>query len=102
MIRHLIDKETAIKDMVTDFASHGNRLIDAYEKGLEEYLDSLKANNDRTCHNLMKVFENAQRDRAVTSKAVLKQQVQNMKAQRERQQEAVMGRMAAALAACAE
>lgn len=102
MIRHLIDKETAIKDMVTDFASNGNRLIENYKKGRQEYIDSLRANSETRHQNLVKMFEKAQADRARTSKAVVKWQVGDMKAQWQTRQEALMGSVAAALAACAE
>ncbi len=88
--------------MVTDFASHGNRLIEGYEQGLQEHIDSCRANNDRRHQNLKKMFEKAQADRATTSKAVVKRRVQDVKAQWETQQEALMAKMAAALAACAE
>lgn len=102
MVRHLIDKETAIKDMVTDFASHGKNLIDFYENGLQEYTNSHRVNNDLRYENLANVFKKAQADRATTSKAVVKRRVQDMKAQWETQQEALKETVAAALAACAE
>lgn len=102
MIRHLIDKETAIEDVVTDFANHGNRLVDSYEKAIREQSDLHQANNDRRHQKLVKVLEKARADVAMTSKAVAKRNVHNMQAQRQRQQEALMRKMAVALEACAE
>lgn len=88
--------------MVTDFARHGNRLVESYEKGLQDYVDSHKANNDRTRQTLVKVFQKAQADRGMTSKAVVKRNVQNMKARWETQQAVLREKMATALAACAQ
>lgn len=102
MIRHLVDKETAVGDIVTDFASRGNSLVESYEKGLQDEFDSHRANNDRRHANMVKTFEKAQAGRAATSKAVVKSHVQDMKAQWEIRQQALMGKMAAAMAACAE
>lgn len=87
--------------MVTDFANRGNKLVEGYEKGLQDYINSCRTNIDRRHHDLVKIFEKAQKDRAVTSRAVAERRVQDMKAQWETQQEALMEKMAAALAACA-
>ena len=102
LIRHLIDKETAIEDMVRDFASHGNGLVNRYEKALRERIDSHEAYNDRKRQNLAKIFEKAKADVATTSKSVSKRHVQNMQAQWKAHQEALMGKVTAALEACAE
>ena len=88
--------------MVTDFAKHGNRLIDSYEKALQEQIDTHKANNEQRRQNLVKRFEKAQADVATTSKEVVKRHVRNMQAQWKTQQEALMSKTAAALEACAE
>ncbi len=88
--------------MVTDFTSHGHRLVESYEKALQEQIDSDKANNDQRQQKLVKMFEKAQADRAMTSKAVGKRHVQEMRAQWETQQEALMKEMASALEACTE
>lgn len=92
MIRHLVDKETAIKDMVTDFSNQGNRLVEGYEKALEEQIDSYRAHNDRRQLELVEVFEKAEADRATTSKAVTKRSVRSLQAQRETQQKALMSK----------
>ena len=102
MTRHLIDKETAIKDMVTDFANQGNRIVERYEKAQQEYFDLYKANNDQRHQNLVKMFEKAEADVAATSKAVAKGHVQKMHEQWKTRQEVLMRKMAAAFAACAE
>ena len=102
MIRHLVDKETAIMDMANDYKIQGTSLVESYEKGLQDHIDSYKANNERRHQNLVKVFEKAQTDRATTSKSVIRRHVQGMNAQWETHQKALMGRMAAALAACRE
>ena len=102
MIRHLVDKETAIKDMVTDFAKHGNSLVDSYEKAIQERLSAHKAYNDRKCQDLIKIFERAQADAARTSKEFTKHNVQNMHAQWKSHQEALTRQMNAALEACAD
>ena len=98
----MIDKETAINDIVTDFANHGNNLIEGYEKGLQEHIDARKADHDLMRQNLEKYFRKAQADRERTSKAVATRSVRKMKAQWEEQQKALKMGMAAALAACAE
>ena len=87
--------------MVTDFANRGNNFVDGYEHGLQDYIDYCRANIDRRHQDLVKIFEKAQEDRAMTSRAVAKRRVQDMKTQWETQQEALKGKMAAALAACA-
>ena len=102
MIRHLVNKETAIKDMVTDFAKHGNSLVDGYEKAVKERLGSHIEYNDRKRQDLIKIFEKAQADVARTSKAVTKPDVQKMHAEWKSHQEALMRQMNAALEACAE
>ena len=102
MIRHLVDKETAIMDMVNDFAVRGNSLVESYEKGLQEHIDSHEAHLDRRHQNLVKTFEKAQIDRAKTSKSVGKRHVEGMKAQWEAHQKALTGKMATAMAACTE
>ena len=88
--------------MVTDFANHGNRLVDSYEKAMEERLGSHKAYNDRRRRDLTKMFEKAQADVAATSRAVTKAQPQSMQAQWKAHQEALMRKVTAALEACAE
>ena len=88
--------------MVTDFANHGNSLVDSYEKAFQERLGSHIAYNERGRQDLIKIFEKAQRDVATTSKAVTKPQVQNMQAQWKTHQEALMRKVTAALEACAE
>ena len=50
----------------------------------------------------MKMFEKAQIDRATTSKSVVQGRVERMEAQWETNQKALMGTIAAALAACTE
>ena len=102
MVRHLIDKETAIKDMVSDYSSSGNRLIEGYEKGRQDHIDSRRANSDRRHQKLVEVFEEAQADRERISNRVVPWHIRGMKAQWEAQQEVLKGSMAAALAACTE
>lgn len=102
MIRHLIDKETAIMDMVNDFAIRGNSLVESYEKGLQEHIDSHEANLDRRHQNLVKMFEKAQANRAKTSKSVGKRHVEGMKEQWEAHQKALSEKMAAAMTACTD
>lgn len=102
LIRHLIDKETAIHDIVTDFANHGKNLIGGYERGLQEHIDARKADHDLRRQNLAKVFTKAQADRERTSKAVAIRSVGKIKARWEERQKALKTEMAAALAACAE
>lgn len=88
--------------MVTDFAKHGNSLVDSYEKAIEERLGSHEAYNDRKRQNLTKILEKAQADVARTSKAVNRPDVRNMHAQWRSHQEALMRQMNAALEACAD
>ena len=88
--------------MVTDYTNHGTRLVESYEKSLQEQLEFYRANNDRRNENLLKVFEKAQVDRAMTSKAVTHERVRDMKVQWQRQQEALGRSMAAAIEACVE
>lgn len=88
--------------MVTDFANHGNRVVDGYEKAIREQSDLHQANNDRRHQRLVKVLEKARADVATTSKAVTKRNAHNMQAQWKMQQEALMEKMTAALEACAE
>ena len=98
----MIDKETAINDLVTDFANHGRNLIEGYEKGLQEHIDARKADHDLMHQHLVKIFTKAQADRERTSKAVAIRSVRKIKARWEEQQKALKAKMAAALAACAE
>ena len=102
MVRHLVDRETAIKDMVTDFANHGNRLVDSYEKAIQERLGSHEAHNDRKRQDLTKIYEKAQAAVTTTSKAVTKPDVQKMHAQWKSHQVGLMSKMNAALEACAD
>lgn len=88
--------------MVTDFAKHGNNLVNGYEKAIREQSDFLQAKNDRRHENLVKVLEKARVDIAMTSKAVVKRNVHDMQAQWKGQQEALMRKMTVALEACAE
>lgn len=89
-------------DMVNDYATRGENLVENYEKGLKEHIDSHKAILDRRHQNLVKMFEKAQTDRAKTSKSVGKRHVEGMKAQWEAHQKALSEKMAAAMAACTE
>ena len=102
MIRHLVDKETAINDMVTDFANHGNSLVDSYEEAIQEQLGSHKAYNDRKQQELITILEKARADVVTTSKAVTKSQVQNTHAQWKSHQETLMRKVNAALEACVD
>ena len=102
MIQHLVDKETAIKDMVNDYAIRGNSLVESYKKGLQDHIDAREANYNQRHQNLVKMFEKAQLDRARTSKKVVQGRVERMQAQWEMHNKALMGKMAAALAACPE
>lgn len=102
MVQHLVDKETAIKDIVNDYAIRGNSLVESYEKGLQDHIELREAHFNRRHQNLVKMFEKAQIDRAKISKSVVQGRVERMKAQWETNQKALMGKMAAALAACTE
>ena len=88
--------------MVSDFAKHGNRLVDSYEKAIQERLSSHEAKNERKRQDLIKIFEKAQADVATTSKAVTKADVQNMHGQWKSHQEGLMSKMKAALEACTD
>ena len=88
--------------MVTDFANQGNQVVEGYEKALQQQLDLYKANNDQRHQNLVSMFEKAEADVAALSKAVAKGHVQKMHEQWKTRQEALMRKMAAAFAACAE
>lgn len=103
MVRHLIDKETAVKDLVTYFGKHGNNLVESYEKGLQDYFNSLEAKIDRRRQDMEKIYEEADAYRARISKKFFEQPpIEEMKAQWEKQQEVLMGSVAAALAACSK
>ena len=88
--------------MVTDFANGGNRLVDSYEKAIEERLGSHKAYNERKRQDLIKIFEQAQADVARTCKAVTKPDVRKLHAQWKSHQEGLMRQVKAALEACAD
>ena len=88
--------------MVNDYAIRGNSLVESYKKGLQDHIDLREAHHNRRHQSLVKMFEKAQRDRATTSKSVVQGSVERMKAQWETNQQALMGKMAAALAACTE
>ena len=88
--------------MVTDYKIRGNALVNGYEKALEGQMKSNRAKDDRERQRLAKVFEEAQADRAMTSKAVGKGQVRLMQVQWETKQEALKKSIAAAIEAFAE
>ena len=98
----MIDKETAIDDIVTDYANQGKNLIEGYERGLQEHIDARQADHDLMHQNLVKLFTQAQADRARTFTAVAKRSVRVIKVQWEEQQKALKREMAAALAVCAQ
>ena len=102
MVRNLVDKEIAVLDMVTDFKTHGSALVNGYEKALQEQMTSERANYDQERQRLANIFQKAQADRAMTSKAMGKGHVRYMQAQWETQQEALKDKIAAAMEAFAE
>ena len=88
--------------MVNDYAIRGNSLVESYKKGLQDHIDLREAHYNQRHQNLVKMFEKAQRDRATTSKSVVQGSAERMKVQWEMNQQALMGKMAAALAACTD
>ena len=60
LVRHLVDKETAIRDMVQDYVFGGNNLIDAYERERQGALESKRAQLDHTRRQLSVTFEKIQ------------------------------------------
>ena len=60
LVRHLVDKETAIRDVVQDYSFGGNNLIDAYERERQGTLESNKSQLDHTRRQLSVTLEKTQ------------------------------------------
>ncbi len=60
LVRHLVDKETAMRDMVKDYSFGGNNLIDAYERERQTAVESNKAQLDRVRRQLSVSLEKIQ------------------------------------------
>lgn len=60
LVRHLVDKETAIRDTVKDYLFGGNNLIDAYERERRGALESKKAQLDRVRRQLSVTLKQTQ------------------------------------------
>ena len=102
LIRHLVDKETAVLDMVTDYRIQGTALVNGYEKALQERVNSARANHEQERQRLAKVFEEVEADRAMTSKTMGKGRVRDMQVHWEAKQEALKAKIAAAMEAFVE
>lgn len=50
LVRHLIDKETAVQDLVSDYVATADRLVHTYKEERQQQLEADKAhlNGDRT------------------------------------------------------
>ena len=60
LVRHLVDKETAIRDTAKDYLFGGNNLIDAYERERRGALESNKAQLDRVRRQLSVTLKQTQ------------------------------------------
>ena len=87
--------------MVTDFTNQGTRLVESFERGLEEQIEARRADNDHKCQELLRVIGKAQADQARTLKSVIKRPVKDLQAEWRRRQESLMNKVAAGLEACA-
>lgn len=102
LVGHLIDRETAITDMVADFGRGGSKLVDGYEKERQNDMESRTAILEHLRHDLAGIYEKAQTDSTKTSKAAARIRANDIKAQWDVQQQALDAALGAALAACAE
>ncbi|KAK4690986.1 hypothetical protein P7C71_g5922, partial [Lecanoromycetidae sp. Uapishka_2] len=101
-VRHLIDEEIALKDMVKDYATGGNNLISGYEKERQKCVDTEKAKVDHLRQDLISKFEKARVDQGKIRKAMKKRSLNDIEAEWNVQQEKLMAAARVALADCIE
>lgn len=101
-MKHLVDEETVIKDILKDYTTGGSHLINEYKKSRQEILESNNANLDQLRHQLKTAFGKAQAGLAKTSKEMRKKRTSDLERQWAIEQQGLLGTVKAAVAGCAE
>jgi hypothetical protein len=99
LIKHLVSKETAIKDIVKDYNTEGNNLVSAYEKSRQETFKANKESSDQLRHELRTSLAKLQAGLTNTSKEMRRQRISDMEKQWMEQQR-LMAAVKAAIDAC--
>ena len=101
-MKHLVDEETVIKDILRDYTKGGNNLINGYKKGRQEILESNNANLDQLRHQLRTAFGKAQAGLAKTSKEMRRRRTSDLERQWAIEQQRLLGTVKTAVTGCAE
>ena len=70
IVRHLVDNETAVNDMIKDFEKGGKRLIDLYKKERQKDIDSKRMEIEQSRRQIADMFTSAQLELEKLSEAV--------------------------------
>ncbi|KAL2046208.1 hypothetical protein N7G274_001655 [Stereocaulon virgatum] len=99
LVKHLVSKGTAIKDIVKDYSTEGNNLVSAYERSRQETLKINKESSDQLRHQLRTSFGKLQAGLTKTSKEMRRRRISDMEKQWMEQQR-LMAAVKAAIDAC--
>lgn len=102
-MRHLVDKETAAKDMIKDYEIGGDNLLQAYEKERRKKLETRAASLQHEKKRLTTMYTQAQGNVHKLSKDLKKRSARALGdrlVQREQQQHDLDSAIENAIAAC--
>lgn len=97
---NLIDKETAIDDLVSDYKRVGTSIIDQFEKARQQELDDSLNRSIHLKRKLATLYKDEMTELEASMKAVKKRPVADIEKQWDVRQQALWAKMDAALAAC--
>ena len=101
-MRNLVDKETAIKDMINDYAVSGIALIKTLGEEQQKQAESDYMRADQVRHKVARVLQKAHVDLKTISRDTGRTMVKDLEASWETQRVSMMTAREAALAACVE
>ena len=101
-MRHLIDQETAIADIIEEYRRGGTRLIEELEKTHQEEYRQCQAGMQALSSELINTYTETERKLVKRLAAVKKSPVAKLEEKWRAEQEVINGKLEAALLACRE
>jgi len=105
LVRHLVEKETATKDIVDDYGRRGNLLLQGYDDGRRQGLESDRAGLELSRRKLAIMYTQTQANLRKTSKEMSKRSTRVLGArvaQWHHQQQGLESAIDRAIAACVD
>lgn len=101
-MRHLIDQETAVEDIIEDYRRGGTRLIEDMETTHQKEYQQFQAEVKNVGSDLVKLYEETEKKLVKNLAVVNKSPVAKLEKQWRAEQEEIKSKLDAALLACRE